>query len=151
MLSGSKPLPLCSWYIDSQYQQMSKKTRQEKIQEIIQKCVYHFSHHFLHKLCAFFHLSARATQLYNVTFLRWVREVDDDLKARGKKGYFSLICKQKHVIRKINHASQNTYLRELIPNFLNFLPFLSNDGSMKTLFNDHVLCTLILLLKSWHS
>lgn len=67
--------------------------------------VYHFSHHFLHKLCAFFHLGARPTQLHNVTFLRWVREVDDDLKAKGKKRNFSIKYIQKCVIGKIYHAT----------------------------------------------
>lgn len=75
--------------------------------------VYHFSHHFLHKLCAFFHLSARPTQLYNVTFLRWVREVDDDLKARGKKCYFSIkrtqMCDWKNTPCNLKHLPQGTY------------------------------------------
>lgn len=64
--------------------------------------MYHFSHHFLHKLCALFHLSARPTQLYNVTFLRWVREVDDDLKARRekKKNMFLYYKTQKCDIEK---------------------------------------------------
>lgn len=38
-----------------------------------------------------------------------------------------------------------TYFRKLVPNLLNLLPLLPNYGSVKTLFNDHVLCTLILL------
>lgn len=39
----------------------------------------------------------------------------------------------------------STHLWEFIPHFFYLLPFLADDGSMKTLFNDQVLCTLVLL------
>lgn len=45
----------------------------------LKKPAYHFSHYFLHELCAFLHFSTRSTQLYNVTFLCRVREIDDNL------------------------------------------------------------------------
>lgn len=38
-----------------------------------------------------------------------------------------------------------THLWEFIAHFLYLLPFLADDGSVKTLFDDQVLCTLILL------
>lgn len=37
------------------------------------------------------------------------------------------------------------YLWEFVAYFFNLLPFLANDGSMKTLFNAQILCTLVLL------
>lgn len=38
-----------------------------------------------------------------------------------------------------------THLWEFVAHFFYLLPFLADDGSVKTLFNDQVLCTLILL------
>lgn len=38
-----------------------------------------------------------------------------------------------------------THLWEFVPHFLYLLPFLADDGSVKTLFDDQVLCTLVLL------
>lgn len=38
-----------------------------------------------------------------------------------------------------------TDLWEFVTHFFDLFPFLANDGSVKTLFNDQVLCTLVLL------
>lgn len=38
-----------------------------------------------------------------------------------------------------------TDLWEFVAHFFDLFPFLADDGSVKTLFNDQVLCTLVLL------
>lgn len=43
------------------------------------------------------------------------------------------------------HQQIPTHLWEFVAHFFYLLPFLANDGSVKTLFNDQVLCTLVLL------
>lgn len=39
----------------------------------------------------------------------------------------------------------STYLWKFVTDFFNLLPLLANDGSVEALFDDQVLCTLILL------
>lgn len=39
----------------------------------------------------------------------------------------------------------STHLWKFVPDFFNLLPLLANDGSMEALFDDQVLCALILL------
>lgn len=99
---------------------------------------YHFSHHLLHELWAFFHFSSWASKLHDVTFLCWVREVDDDLNKHSE--LMKCITRLEADKWKIS-----AHLWEFIPHFLYLLPFLANDGSVKTLFNDQVLWTLVLL------
>lgn len=48
-------------------------------------------------------------------------------------------------MQKVQLKCIETYLWEFVAYFFNLLPLLANDGSMKTLFNDQVLCALVLL------
>ena len=107
--------------------------------------IYHFSHYLLHELGAFFHFGSWAPKLNDVAFLCWVGEVDDDLR----RAMFIVIKVNLMSSVQTRYTSQYkqspTHLWEFIAHFLYLLPFLADDGSVKTLFDDQVLCTLILL------
>lgn len=42
--------------------------------------VYHFSHDLLHEFGTFFNLVSWTSKLNNVTFLGWVRKINDNLE-----------------------------------------------------------------------
>lgn len=50
------------------------------IQQRVQKVPYQICHHLLHVLGAFFHFILGPSELDDVTFLRWVWKVDDNLQ-----------------------------------------------------------------------
>lgn len=112
---------------------------------------YQVGHHLLHVLCAFFHLILGPSELDNVTFLRWVWKVDDDLEQTITNS--SSVTGSDWIPEQcpstppggLENALGNPHLWEFVPNLTDPLALLANDGAVEPLLDEEVLGALVLL------
>lgn len=112
---------------------------------------YQVGNDLLEELGTFLHLVLRPSELDDVTLLRWVREVYNDLEEdksnynSAKRLFYYFYCAYMVRLRSGYRKEQDIHLRELISNFFNLFSLLADDCPMKLLLHDQVFGALVLL------